>query len=296
MKLNKNRFMSIVKSIDKDKHIVGYLLKHMDNNRLEQLFDCMVTYYNMLGEFDVKDEFDALYTMIDDWLENDEYMLYLISCAFWSEKDEIARFDEHEDLFVIGNVSNKIENIINKMHETLKLLVCDENVEVKCLVAHFVSFYEVYSRFRYMINSKPIFRNKDLIRITKVRDWVIYFNYGQDKFFLHENDDEYGLTLYRRYPVGKNRYELQCLSHVNSVKCRDINFGRFRPYYRGNTYSNIDTDKFLISLQYHGLITGYDNKRVSELQKTIEFKKKQIATLQELISKLNQEIYELRED
>lgn len=289
MKLNKNRFMSIVKSIDEDEHFMGYLLKHMNNNRLEQLFDCMVTYYNMLGEFDGKDEFVALYTMIDDWLENDERMFYFVSCAFRSEKDEIERLDEHKDLF-------ELENIIGKMHETLKSLVFDESVEIKRLVADFVSFYEVYSRFKYVLHAKPVFRNKGLIHITKVRGWVIYFNYGQDKFFLHESDDEYGLTLYRRYPVGENRYELQRLSHVNSVKCRDINFGRFSPYHKGNTYSNIDTDKFLISLQYYGLITRYDNKRVSELQKTIESKKKQIATLQELISQLNREIRELRED
>lgn len=56
---------------------------------------------------------------------------------------------------------------------------------------------------------KLIITDLSKLKITKVKNWAIYFNYDNEKYLLHGSccDYEYSSNLYKRIPIN-NKYEL----------------------------------------------------------------------------------------
>ena len=61
------------------------------------------------------------------------------------------------------------------------------------------------------------------IKITKIKNWCIYFEYDKVKYILHESKDGYETdnTLYRKIYDG-NRYELEFITGNPYVNIRHL--------------------------------------------------------------------------
>lgn len=98
---------------------------------------------------------------------------------------------------------------------------------------------------------KLIITDLSKLKITKVKDWAIYFNYDNEKYLLHGSccDYEYGYNLYKRIPdISKNRYKLDCIARdFSDDDCIRHEFTK-ESVKRGFTYSQIDKEYFVNKL------------------------------------------------
>lgn len=129
----------------------------------------------------------------------------------------------------------------------------------------------------------------DTFKITKVKNWAVYFEYDGSKYLLHEasEDFETSTTLYyRRQLNGMGKYDLVPIGHcygIPAVMC----YGR-KYWHSGKPYNDIDIKKFVFKLTYNGTVGGmYENE--------VFFRKRTITTLEELKKGLDKEIQKLRE-
>ena len=103
-----------------------------------------------------------------------------------------------------------------------------------------------------MLNIKDI----NLLKITKVKPWTIYFNYNNTKYLLHGATEDYesSVALYERKWNGK-KYDLEYISGY--LSCSDNVENEFITYVgKGKIYSQIDKKRFVSLLEYKGLCKG----------------------------------------
>lgn len=97
--------------------------------------------------------------------------------------------------------------------------------------------------------SKLIITDLNKLKITKVKDWAIYFNYDNEKYLLHGSGEcgEYSSNLYKRIPIN-NKYELVYIK--GEYTCDDYIKGEFiKEYYkRILVYNQIDKEYFVNQL------------------------------------------------
>lgn len=132
------------------------------------------------------------------------------------------------------------------------------------------------------------------LKITKLNDWAIYFDYGSDKYLLHESVDGYdsSVTLYKRVPSNDfGKYELEWMKSDDCVDIPTIEYKKKHKYWKG-THSQINIDKFIYDMTYNGYFSSQYDDEIKEKKNPIYQKKKEIERLQkeiELLEKLKGE-------
>lgn len=138
------------------------------------------------------------------------------------------------------------------------------------------------------------------IKITEVKDWVIYFSYNGEKYLLHGSSDGFdaSVTLYKRLSIddNKGKYKLEVIESMpsSSVYIRN-EYIRYFGLDRNNTvsYSNIDKEYFIKKLSYNGFANNiYDdllkkkNNAIKDINKQIKDHQYQIDILKQKRRKL----------
>lgn len=107
---------------------------------------------------------------------------------------------------------------------------------------------------------KLIITDLSKLKITKVKNWAIYFNYDNEKYLLHGCRDggEYGYTLFKRVQLNKNEYALEYMN--GCISFDDFVRGRFLKEYNKYPliYSHIDKKYFVNKLVEWRLIEYCD--------------------------------------
>lgn len=128
------------------------------------------------------------------------------------------------------------------------------------------------------------------IKITKIKNWAIYFDYDGEKYLLHESVDGYekNNTLYKKSYDG-NRYELE---FITSNPYMDIHH-LIPVMKKGKTYKSIDKIKFANMLTYYEFANGCLDSTIQNLKFNISKYKEQRQKLQEEIRKIDNTIIKL---
>ena len=132
------------------------------------------------------------------------------------------------------------------------------------------------------------------IKITKLKDWAIYFDYDSDKYLLHESVDGYdsSIALYKRIPSNDfGKYELEWMKSDNFVDIPTIEYNKKHKHWSG-TYSQINIEKFVYDMTYDGYFSSQYDDEIKEKKNPIYQKKKEIERLQreiEFLEKLKGE-------
>lgn len=104
--------------------------------------------------------------------------------------------------------------------------------------------------------SKLIITDLNKLKITKVKDWAIYFNYDNKKYLLHGSEYEYDYkySLYKRKPVSNNRYELETISEKYTNNDYVTNEFIKESSKRTLVYNQIDKEYFVNKLVEWGFV------------------------------------------
>lgn len=136
-----------------------------------------------------------------------------------------------------------------------------------------------------------------LLKITKVKDWAINFDYDSKHYLLH-GSSELGegswQELYERILDQNGHYEL---NHINNKPyAEEYVINDYIKGQNGRTivYRNIDKEYFVYKLTKRGFATGIMEERVKEEEKHIAKIEKQIKKYEEKIRELRQEISGLK--
>lgn len=136
-------------------------------------------------------------------------------------------------------------------------------------------------------------RDPNLLKITKVKPWAIYFTYDNDRYLLHGSSQDYEslVYLYKRNWSGK-RYSLEYLSGYMSTSDNVENtFIKYKC--KGKVYSQIDKTKFISLLEYKELCKGCFSMLVGRHKSLIKKNYNKINKLRDEISDLQKRNYEL---
>jgi hypothetical protein len=130
------------------------------------------------------------------------------------------------------------------------------------------------------------------LKITKIKNWAIYFTYNNDRYILHESSKDYETytTLYKKVPLNESgKFELKWI-------CNDV--GRRIPYihykcerrikvYESRTHRQIDLDKFLWDMTWDGFFDSCYSDVIAK-------RKQQINDIRQAIRILEDQARELR--
>lgn len=136
-----------------------------------------------------------------------------------------------------------------------------------------------------------------LLKITKVKDWAICFDYDGRHFLIHgtsELGEGSGQDFYERILDENGHYELK---HIKSKWFED-EYVAYDYIKRQNgktiVYKNIDKEYFVYKLTKRGFATGIMEEKVKEEAKHITKVEKQIRKYEEKIRLLRSEISMLK--
>ena len=136
-----------------------------------------------------------------------------------------------------------------------------------------------------------------LLKITKVKDWAICFDYDGRHFLIHgtsELGEGSGQDFYERILDENGHYELK---HIKSKWFEDEYVAHdYIKRQNGKTivYKNIDKEYFVYKLTKRGFATGIMEEKVKEETKHITKVEKQIKKYEEQIRLLRSEISGLK--
>ena len=136
-----------------------------------------------------------------------------------------------------------------------------------------------------------------LLKITKVRDWSICFDYGDKHYLLHgvsecgkyEHQD-----LYERSLDRNGRYELE---HIDAKMNKTEYVSKdYIPQQNGETiiYSRIDKEFFAYKLTKRGFACGLFMDEVEKMNRRIKEIENELEVYRQKENKLRSELYKLR--
>lgn len=135
------------------------------------------------------------------------------------------------------------------------------------------------------------------LKITKVKNWAIYFTYDDEKYLLHGScsDYEYGLHLYKRIPINEcGKYKLDfidgALATSDYIKNKYIKF-----FGKCLCYKKIDKEYFVNKLTWDGFCTSCFDKEINERKEAIQDHYKAIKQLEEQIQNIRRDIKDIEE-
>lgn len=136
-----------------------------------------------------------------------------------------------------------------------------------------------------------------MLKITKVKNWAINFDYDGVHYLLHggsECGEGSWQDLYERTVDKDGRYKLKYLK----TKLYADEYVSYDYIKRQNgktiVYKNVDKEFFAYKLTKHGFATGIMENKVSEEQKEIQKVEKQIKKYEEKIRELRNSISNMR--
>jgi len=114
-----------------------------------------------------------------------------------------------------------------------------------------------------------------LLKITKCKDWAVYFTYDTEAYLLHGSSDggESSITLYKRNLTPNGNYDLEA---IKSNWGSSYLLHNYIDYKKPLVYSQIDTTKFVVRLVKNKLAecdlisindqTEYDKRVMEKIQ------------------------------
>lgn len=141
------------------------------------------------------------------------------------------------------------------------------------------------------MNTKIHITDLNLLKITKVRNWSIAFDYGSKHYLLHgtsELGEGSWNVLFERTYDANGKYYLKKIADSNGS---EYIIGDYIPKQKGKTiiYSQINKAFFAYMLTFRNFATGIMEDKVKEV------KEKQ-AKIQTKIQKYNQKILDLKKE
>ncbi|WP_320973204.1 hypothetical protein [Enterocloster bolteae] len=139
-----------------------------------------------------------------------------------------------------------------------------------------------------------------LLRITRVRDWSICFDYGDKHYLLHgqsEIGEGSGQDLYERTLDKNGKYELKHIKSkwfVNENVAWDYIQCNYNKQNNSIVYSQIDKEFFAYKLTKRGFATGIMEQRVKVEEDKIKSVEVQIREYEDRIRELRQSISKLK--
>lgn len=130
-----------------------------------------------------------------------------------------------------------------------------------------------------------------LLRIRRVCDWKIYFDYNGEHYMIISDDDEESHTsFYKREIDSQGKVTTHCLCGVcrpcwADTFIRDVS----KKHKGGLTYCNIDREFFVKQLVAFGFACGLFEKEYND-------KEKRKADIQKEIDKLREKMQDLEKD
>ena len=141
------------------------------------------------------------------------------------------------------------------------------------------------------MNNKLKIDDISKLKITKIKSWAIYFTYDNQRYLLHENDED-TVSLYKRVPININiglykleriTYKYGRLENYRYIKMKDK---KTYPY----IYSHIDIENFIIQLTKDGFVYGAMDKKTIEVISRNVIRVRKIKELEKEILKLKNEM------
>lgn len=136
-----------------------------------------------------------------------------------------------------------------------------------------------------------------LLKITKVKNWSINFDYDGIHYLLHgcsECGEASWQDLYERTLDENGHYELKHLRRKMYSEEYVVYDYIKKQNGKNIVYKNIDKEFFAYKLTKRGFATGLMENRVSEEQKKIQKVEKQIKKYEERIRELRNSIRDLK--
>lgn len=139
-----------------------------------------------------------------------------------------------------------------------------------------------------------------LLKITRVREWSICFDYNGSHYLLHgqsEVGEGSGQELYERKLDNKGRYKL---NHIKTKWHTDDNIAwdyircNFNNQNKPIVYSQIDKPFFVYKLTKRGFAVGIMEQQVKDEENKIKCVESQIREYEDNIRELRQSISKLR--
>ena len=129
-----------------------------------------------------------------------------------------------------------------------------------------------------------------LLKITKIKQWAIYFSYDGEKYILHESNQDYesGLTLYKKVE-NENKYTLEAISSAygSLFQLKSKITGKYM--YNNSVYNQVDLFDFVCKMAKRKLITSSDAevelriKREQKIQEDIKNHENKIRDLRSML-------------
>ena len=133
----------------------------------------------------------------------------------------------------------------------------------------------------------------DKLKITKIKNWCVYFEYGIEKYLLHGSSEygEYGIDLYRRHVDEYGRWELEEMSFMESNATNGcLCFIKDCRTKKTIVYSHVDKEYFVKKMSWHGLCTCLFDEELKVKKEKIESYRAKSACLNSEISNISAEI------
>lgn len=137
----------------------------------------------------------------------------------------------------------------------------------------------------------------NLLRITKVKEWAICFDYGEKHYLLHgqsEMGEGSWQVLYERTLNECGKYHLERIKESGYATEYVANDYIKRQKGKTIVYSKIDKEYFAYKMTKRGFAIGIMQQKVEEENKHILSVEKQIKELEQKIYGLRREIAHLK--
>lgn len=130
-----------------------------------------------------------------------------------------------------------------------------------------------------------------LLRIRRVLDWKIYFDYnGEHYIIISDTDEDDHTSFYKREIDNQGKVTVHCLCGTFRHSCADTFIRDVSKKHKGGlTYSNIDREFFVKQLVAFGFACGL-------FEKEYEDKEKRKAEIQTEINMLREKMQALERD
>lgn len=129
------------------------------------------------------------------------------------------------------------------------------------------------------------------LRITKIKNWAIYFTYDNEKYLLHESSEDYetATTLYKREVVNEHgKFKLIPLKsgyggQIPNIKYKTNN--RIKNY-NSRPFSQIDMNNFVWDMTWKGYFSSCYDIEIEKTKQKIKDIETTIETLKDMMREL----------
>lgn len=130
--------------------------------------------------------------------------------------------------------------------------------------------------------------NLNNLKITKIKNWAIYFTYNNNKYLIHRSTEDYDIftTLYLRKPINNTgQYELESIIGYYGDFIPSIRYNAKNKY--SGTLSQINKKDFVWKLTWDNIIESQYSDEIQE-------RKHNIKNIEDIKKKINDFEYKLK--